>query len=151
MTNSAIQTARAIVAGHGKFASGLLTAVAQITGRDDAFIALSNAGLGALDLERVIREHVDRDGVEIIFTDLPAGSCTIAARRVIRERPHIVLVTGANLAALLDYALHGGRGASEAAKHASERAREAIGIFGGGSGAAGGGPAGSGPARGTPR
>ena len=134
--SSAVQAARAIVAGHGTFAAGLLAAVQQITGRSDGFIPLSNTELGALDLERIIREHVDQQGVDIIFTDLPAGSCTIAARRVIRERPNVVLVTGANLAALLDFALHGGRGAAEAAKHASERAREAIGVFGGGSGSA---------------
>ena len=42
----------------------------------------------------------------MIFTDLPAGSCTMAARRLLRERPAVVLVTGANLATLLDFVFH---------------------------------------------
>ena len=131
MTSNPAGAGRALVAGHGTFASGIIAAAAAITGRDDMFIALSNAGHGAADIERMIREHVDERGVELIFTDLPAGSCTLAARRVIRDRPQLLLVTGANLAALLDFALHAGRSPGEAARHAVERAREAIGVFGG--------------------
>ncbi len=50
-----------------------------------------------------LRDAVAMAGAQVIFTDLPAGSWTIAARRVQRERPEVVVVTGANLPALLDF------------------------------------------------
>jgi PTS system N-acetylgalactosamine-specific IIA component len=93
----------AVVAGHGQFAEGLVSAVHQITGRGAAFTCVSNAGLAPADLEAVLRDRLDASGVRVIFTDLPAGSCTMAARRLQRARPEVVLVTGVNLAVLLEY------------------------------------------------
>lgn len=94
----------AIVAGHGDFAAGIRSAVEQIAGRGDRFIALSNAGLEPGAIETMLRDAIAAHGVRVIFTDLPAGSCTIAARRVQRDRPDLVLVTGAALPTLLAYA-----------------------------------------------
>jgi mannose/fructose-specific phosphotransferase system component IIA len=42
-----------------------------------------------------------------VFTDLPAGSCNFAACRLLRVRPDIIVVTGANLPALLHFATSG--------------------------------------------
>ncbi|HVE80083.1 MAG TPA: hypothetical protein VNA89_14550 [Gemmatimonadaceae bacterium] len=121
---------RAVVAGHGEFASGLVSAVAQICGREAVLIPLSNSGLAGDDLEATLRAELDVPGTDVIFTDLPAGSWTIAARRVVRERPGIILVTGVNLATLLDFVFHGELAASEAARHAVEKGRASIGIPG---------------------
>ena len=49
---------RAVVAGHGDFAAGLVSAVVQITGRDDVYIPVSNRGLSAQDVERA-HVHVE--------------------------------------------------------------------------------------------
>ena len=117
---------RAIVAGHGEFAGGLVSAVEQITGRADVFVALSNRGLGADEIERTLRERLVDSGARVVFTDLPAGSCTIAARRVLRDRPEIVLVTGANLPSLLDFVFHAGEPPADAAHHSVEKGRAAI-------------------------
>jgi N-acetylgalactosamine PTS system EIIA component len=68
--------------------------------------------------------------VEVIFTDLPAGSCTMAARRLQRERPELTVVTGVNLAALLDFVFHEGTAATEAAAHAVEKGRAALVVSG---------------------
>lgn len=122
----------AIVAGHGSFADGMLSAVEQITGRSELFVGVTNRNLGADDIERVIREHVESSGATVIFTDLPAGSCTIAARRLIRARPEVVLVTGTNLASLLDFVFHSELPATEAARHAADKARAAVLVLGGG-------------------
>jgi PTS system N-acetylgalactosamine-specific IIA component len=121
---------RAVVAGHGEFAAGLVSAVAQICGRESALVPLSNRGMGAEDLEATLRAELDVPGTAVIFTDLPAGSWTIAARRVVRDRPGVVLVTGVNLATLLDFVFHGELGTSEAAQHAVEKGRASIGIPG---------------------
>ena len=125
---------RALVAGHGDFAAGIVSAVGQITGRGDAFVPLSNRDMSAADVERAMREQVDGRALEVIFTDLPAGSCTMAARRLQRERPDIVLVTGTNLATLLDFVFHTDVPAVEAARHAADKGRAALVVTGGSTG-----------------
>jgi len=124
-------TVRALVAGHGDFASGIVSAVHQITGRGEAFVVLSNRDMSAADVERAMRDQVDTGAIEVIFTDLPAGSCTMAARRLQRERPAVVLVTGTNLATLLDFVFHTDVPATEAARHAADKGRSALVVTGG--------------------
>jgi PTS system N-acetylgalactosamine-specific IIA component len=112
----------AIIAAHGDLAAGFVTAVDQITGRGDLFLAMTNEGMGAAEIERAMLELVDARNIRVIFTDLPAGSCTIAARRVLAARPGLVLVTGASLPLLLDFMSHEELAPAEAATHAVDRA-----------------------------
>ena len=63
-----------------------------------------------------------------IFTDLPAGSCTMAARRLLREMPGVLLVSGANLPMLLDFVMSSAE-PQAAARAAVERARTAISVY----------------------
>jgi PTS system N-acetylgalactosamine-specific IIA component len=84
-----MSSVRALVAGHGTFAAGMLSAVEQITGRTDLFLGVTNHDLSAADVEALMRERLDSSGATVIFTDLPAGSCTMAARRIQRERPDL--------------------------------------------------------------
>ena len=117
---------RAIVAGHGEFASGLVSAVQQITGRGDVFRAVSARDLSGADLERTIRRALEETGSLVVFTDLQAGSCSMAARRISRAMPGVVLVAGANLPMLLDFVFADKMPSVEAARHAMERGRAAI-------------------------
>jgi PTS system N-acetylgalactosamine-specific IIA component len=112
----------AIIATHGDLATGFVTAVEQITGRGELFLPMTNAGMGAAEIERAMLELVDSRKIRVIFTDLPAGSCTIAARRVVAARPGVVLVTGASLPLLLDFMSHEELAPAEAAAHAVDRA-----------------------------
>ena len=112
----------AIIAAHGDLAFGFVSAVEQITGRGELFLPMSNTGMGAADIERAILALVDTRQIRVIFTDLPAGSCTIAARRVVAARPHVVLVTGASLPLLLDFMSHEELEPAEAVTHAVDRA-----------------------------
>ena len=118
---------RALVAGHGTFAAGIISAVDQIAGVGAQLVPLTNAELGAGDLRALIADALDRTGARVVFTDLPAGSCTMAVRRLLRERPGLVLVTGVNLPLLLDFALQPADPV-EAARMVSERARAAIAV-----------------------
>jgi len=118
--------ARAIVAGHGSFAVGIISAVQQITGRGDVFVAISNADLCLDDIQRTLTESLDATGSRVIFTDLPAGSCTMAVRRLVRARPDVVLVTGVNLTLLLDFAMQDDIDPVAAAHSALERARASM-------------------------
>jgi N-acetylgalactosamine PTS system EIIA component len=123
---------RAIVAGHGGFAEGLVSAVDMITGRGNQLVAVSVARLSVEDIENLLREKMLEAGVKVIFTDLQAGSCTMASRRILRGVDDAVLVAGANLPTLLDFVFAEGRGAPEAARHAAERGKSAISVHGAG-------------------
>lgn len=127
---------RAILAGHGEFAAGMVSAVQQITGRGAVFRVISARDLSAADLETTIRKAIDETGARVVFTDLQAGSCTMAARRVLRDRQDVLFVAGANLPMLLDFALSPEALAVDAARHAIERGRAAISTVGGGGGGA---------------
>lgn len=115
-----------IVCGHGTFAEGLISAVQQITGMGGILFGISNLDFGGDQLETHLRSELARTGALALFTDLPAGSATMAARRVLRDTPGIVLVTGTNLGVLLDFVFHAGEGVAAAARQAAERGRACI-------------------------
>lgn len=122
---------RAILAGHGDFAAGMVSAVQQITGLGGVFRTVTSRDLSASDLEATIRGAIEDSGVRVVFTDLQAGSCTMAARRVLRDRHDVLFVAGANLPMLLDFALSPEANAVDAARHAIERGKAAILTVGG--------------------
>ncbi|MEX2178652.1 MAG: hypothetical protein WD801_08090 [Gemmatimonadaceae bacterium] len=124
---------RAIIAGHGEFAAGLVSAVEAITGRGGVYRAISARDLSGVELEALLRRTLDETGVTVVFTDLQAGSCTMAARRVLRDRDDVLFVAGANLPMLLDFALSADATPIEAARDAVERGRAAISSVGGAS------------------
>ena len=129
-TDVAPATIRAIVAGHGSFASGIISAVEQITGKGASFLAMSNTGLGLEDIQETLARALDHSGAHVIFTDLPAGSCTMAVRRMMRARPGILLVTGINLSTLLDFAMQGASDPVVAVNAALERGRVSMAVYG---------------------
>jgi PTS system N-acetylgalactosamine-specific IIA component len=120
-----------IVAGHGDLAAGLVSAVAQITGRGSLFVPLSNRGMGGEQLEEALRDALAHTGARLVFTDLPGGSWTIAARRVQRADPSVVLVTGVSLPMLLDCAFREDAPVGEVAQGAVDKARGAMMVAGG--------------------
>ncbi len=121
---------RAIVVGHGEFAGGLVSAVGQICGMADKLVVLTMMGMTPEDIEGTIRDHLRRTGARVIFTDLPAGSATIAARRIVRDDPGIVLVSGVNLATLLDFVFSTDVSPTEAARAAAERGKASLIVVG---------------------
>ena len=120
---------RAVVLGHGDFAAGLVSAVRQICGRIECFIPLSNSDLAAADLEQLLRDEIERSGAGVVFTDLPAGSAAIAARRVLRDHPELAIVHGANLATLLDFALNQRATAADTARASAAKGQSSINVI----------------------
>jgi N-acetylgalactosamine PTS system EIIA component len=123
---------RAIVAGHGDFAAGLISAVEQIAGRGRLLLAVSVKQLGVEDIEALLRQEMLAAGVRVIFTDLAAGSCTMASRRILRGMDDAILVAGVNLPTLLDFVFADSMTPVEAARHAAERGKASITAIGGG-------------------
>ncbi len=97
---------RGIVVCHGLLAEGLVDAVRHITGvADGVLIPLSNRGLSPETMAAAIRGEVG-DGPAIIFTDLTAGSCGFAARRLNQQLDGISVVSGVNLPLLVHFVMH---------------------------------------------
>ncbi|MHB8839579.1 MAG: PTS sugar transporter subunit IIA domain-containing protein [Gemmatimonadaceae bacterium] len=98
---------RAIVAAHGDLAEGLVSAVSRVAGAAAAarLMPFSNATLGGAELVDALRQAIASSSAQVVFTDLPAGSCTIAARRIARESPGLAVVCGANLPMLLAFVM----------------------------------------------
>jgi PTS system N-acetylgalactosamine-specific IIA component len=121
---------RALVAGHADFAAGLVSAVDLITGRGSVLLPIQVKGLCGSDIEQLLLDSMRSSGVRIVFTDLQAGSCTMAARRVLRQLGEGTLVAGANLPMLLDFVMSA-TGDAAAATTAAERGRAAVTVHGG--------------------
>jgi N-acetylgalactosamine PTS system EIIA component len=121
---------RALVAGHADFAAGLVSAVQQISGRGGVLVPIQVRDLCGDDIQKLLHDRMMETGVRVIFTDLQAGSCTMAARRVLRELGEGVLVAGANLPMLLDFVFSSGENAGEAATASAERGRAAVTVHG---------------------
>jgi N-acetylgalactosamine PTS system EIIA component len=120
---------RALVAGHGDFAAGLISAVEAVTGRGELLDPIEVKGLCGEDIQLLLRQRLQAIGATVIFTDLQAGSCTMAARRLLREMPGVLLVSGANLPMLLDFVMSSADDAPGAARASVERARAAISVY----------------------
>ena len=123
--------ARALIVAHAELAAGLVSAVERISGRGAVLEPVSNQGMSADEMEALLRDRIETSGVRAIFTDLPGGSWTIAARRAVRGRDDVTIVTGVNLAALLEFVMRDDLQPPAAAAGSVARARSAITVFGG--------------------
>jgi PTS system N-acetylgalactosamine-specific IIA component len=126
-----MEQARAIIIGHEAFAEGMRSAVDRITGRGEALIALTSQNLSLPQIVEALSSALTAHGLKVIFTDLQAGSATMAARKVLHDLPGAVLIAGTNLPMLLDFVLNTATNPVEAAKQAAEKGRDAIAIHGG--------------------
>ncbi len=96
---------RGVVAAHGEVAAGLVRAVEEISGVRGALVPVSNADCDRASLERRIAEAMGA-GPGIVFVDMPSGSCLFAALHDLRGWTGVRVVTGVNLAMLLDFVFH---------------------------------------------
>lgn len=97
---------RGVLVTHGAMAQGMVDAVRRISGAPaDALVAVSNDGRSPDDLRTALTEALG-DGPVVVFTDLGAGSCTLAARFTCAQRDRVAVVCGVNLPMLLDFVFH---------------------------------------------
>ncbi|HSG48083.1 MAG TPA: hypothetical protein VLA43_09745 [Longimicrobiales bacterium] len=121
---------RGVVVAHGEMAQGMVTAVRRIAGTpQDVLRPVSNEGRGPDELRDAILEVIG-EGPAVVFTDLGAGSCTLAARISCRDRSRVAVVTGVNLPMLLEFVFHREMGLEELLPRLEEKARSGIRILG---------------------
>lgn len=97
---------RIVVAAHGDLADGFVSAAALICGQIDDVRAV---GLRPEDspesfLERLLEASGPPDEPLLILTDLVGGTPHNVAMAVVRRRPSAVLISGVNLAVLIEAA-----------------------------------------------
>ncbi|MEP6572431.1 MAG: hypothetical protein ABJD11_07030 [Gemmatimonadota bacterium] len=116
---------RGVVAAHGPLATALVAAVEQISGVEGALIPVSNSGCDRARIEERIGDAVGT-GPAIIFVDMPSGSCLFAAMRRMKDNDQVRVVTGVNLAMLVDFVFHRDLPVAEVSARAIDAGTRAI-------------------------
>jgi len=96
----------ALLVTHGVLGEELVRTVASILGPQSDVATVSNSGFSADGLTNAIEEKVREfpaDAPIVLFTDLAAGSCGIASRRLGVEGRIVRKITGVNLPMLLEF------------------------------------------------
>lgn len=119
------ETVRGVVACHGALAEALIDAVERISGIKGALVPVTNAECDRGLIEQRIAKAAG-DGPAMVFTDLASGSCLIAAATLARRQHEIVVVTGVNLAMLIDFVFHRELPLAEVAEHVAASGHRAI-------------------------
>jgi mannose/fructose-specific phosphotransferase system component IIA len=116
---------RGVVVCHGGLAGALVQAAEQISGLGGALVAVSNTGCdrGALE-DRVLAAVNGHPAV--VFVDLASGSCLVAVLKRLRSEQLVKVVTGVNLAMLVDFVFHRSLSPAEAATHAAAAGEKSI-------------------------
>lgn len=98
---------RGVLVAHGRMADGLADAVRRISGlgSDESLVPITNDGASPGELFTRVEAAIG-PGPAMIFTDLQSGSCAFAGRKLLVDREDIVVISGVNLPALLEFVLH---------------------------------------------
>ncbi|MEO5988716.1 MAG: hypothetical protein ABIU54_14220 [Candidatus Eisenbacteria bacterium] len=118
----------AVMVMHADLASALLRAAEKVYGPIEGVRVLSNEGLSRMQLEDAIEGEVQgwtRGG--LVLTDFWGGSCHTCGAAAMRRHGEIIILTGINLPALLDYLHNRARmNLAELAERLQVKGRESI-------------------------
>ena len=116
---------RGVVVCHGGLAGALVQAAEQISGLEGALTPVSNTGCDRGALEDRILAAVDSHPA-VVFVDLASGSCLVAVLKRLRGEQLVRVVTGVNLAMLVDFVFHRSLSPAEAAARAAAAGEKSI-------------------------
>ncbi|HEU4955669.1 MAG TPA: hypothetical protein VFT28_13880 [Gemmatimonadales bacterium] len=116
---------RGVVVCHGKLAQGLVEATESISGVTGALVPVSNTDCDRQVLEDRVAEAVD-GRPSVVFVDLASGSCLFAVLKRLRALEGVRIVTGVNLAMLVDFVFHRDLSPEAAAERAAVAGTKAI-------------------------
>jgi mannose/fructose-specific phosphotransferase system component IIA len=114
-----------VVVCHGTLAEALVHAAEQISGLSGALVPVTNTGCDRDTLEeRVLAAVNGRPAV--VFVDLASGSCLFAVLKRLRSQESVKVVTGVNLAMLVDFVFHRSLSPADAASRAVTAGEKSI-------------------------
>ena len=114
-----------VVVCHASLAGALVQAAEQISGISDALVPVSNTGCDRDTLEERVLAAL-RGRPAVVFVDLASGSCSFAVLKRLRGEPLVKVVTGVNLAMLVDFVFHRTLSPDEAAARAMAAGEKSI-------------------------
>ncbi len=114
-----------VVIGHAGLSAALVGAVEQIAGQGSGLTAVSNTDCDRDGLEDRIMTAVGGQPT-VIFIDMPSGSCLFAVMRRLQSMPNVRVVTGVNLAMLLEFVFNRDGSPADAAAHLAQVGVRAI-------------------------
>ena len=114
-----------VVVGHADLAAALIGAVQQIAGADTGLVPISNTDCDRGTLESKVLGAVGK-GPAIVFIDMPAGSCHFAVMRNLQSMTDVRVVTGVNLAMLLEFVFNRNSPVDELAVRVAEVGAKAV-------------------------
>jgi mannose/fructose-specific phosphotransferase system component IIA len=116
---------RGVVVCHGKLAGALVEAAESISGVTGALVPVSNTDCDRNLLEERVAEAVAAQPA-VVFVDLASGSCLFAVLKRLRTLEGVRVVTGVNLAMLVDFVFHRDLAPEAAAERAAAAGAKAI-------------------------
>jgi mannose/fructose-specific phosphotransferase system component IIA len=116
---------RGVVVCHGPLAKALGEAAESISGVTGVLQPISTSGCERDALEARVAAAVDGKP-SVVFDDLASGSCLFAVLKRLRELPGVRVVTGVNLAMLVDFVFHTSLPAEAAAERALAAGTKAL-------------------------
>jgi len=116
---------RGVVVCHGTLASALVQAAEQISGLGGVLLPVSNTGCDRGTLEERILAAVNGQPA-VVFVDLASGPCLVAVLKRLRAEQMVKVVTGVNLAMLVDFVFHRSLSPAEAAIRAAAAGEKSI-------------------------
>lgn len=116
---------RGVVVCHGRLAGALVEAAEEISGVTGTLTPVSNSGCDRGALEERVEAAVGA-GPAVVFVDLSSGSCLFAVLNRLRGVGAARVVTGVNLAMLVDFVFHRTLPLDEAAARAAIAGGKAI-------------------------
>jgi mannose/fructose-specific phosphotransferase system component IIA len=116
---------RGVIVSHAAVAQALVAAVTAITGIEGVLTPVSNEGCGTDALTERLTQALG-SGPAVLFVDLPGGSCFTTSLRLAKKNAAIAVVTGVNLAMLLDFVFHRDVAPDDAARRAVDAGGKAI-------------------------
>jgi mannose/fructose-specific phosphotransferase system component IIA len=114
-----------VVVCHGALAGALVQAAEQISGLTDILVPVSNTGCDRDTLEQRVLAAVNGRPA-VVFVDLASGSCSFAVLKRLRGVPSVKVVTGVNLAMLVDFVFHRSLSPADAATRAVAAGEKSI-------------------------
>jgi mannose/fructose-specific phosphotransferase system component IIA len=114
-----------VVVCHGSLAEALVRAAEQISGLAGVLVPVSNTGCDRDALEERVLAAVNGRPA-LVFVDLASGSCLFAVLKRLRSQESVKVVTGVNLAMLVDFVFHRSLSPAEAATRAAAAGEKSI-------------------------
>lgn len=122
---------RALLITHGELGTSLLASARQIYAVDAPLDVMSNDGQDLDALTAAVTAWLVRDdGDALLMVDVGGGSCGVAARLAVRDRPRTWILGGVNLPMVLTYlGSHGQLGSEDLVAKILDRSHNAVALL----------------------